>query len=258
MEPPSPIDPAVIDPAPIDPALIDPTLVEPLRRSGFAFVEAATGRHLLEQAGDLSDWGRFAASWNALEVDEYLAQVGRHRRRRFGVFSGGPDGPIHRAPHQPHYQSSSYNDLQGGIERWFAPIAPEVGESATLRTILHFSRGLFSRLAPATRRWHIEVHQFRIEAKPDQPGEPTPEGVHRDGVDYVLVLLIDRENIASGTTTIHTSDGTLLGDFTLTQPLDAALVDDSRVFHGVTAVTPLDAAQPAHRDVLVVTFRGAA
>ena len=98
----------------------------------------------------------------------------------------------------------------------------------------------------------------RIEARPGEPGQPTPEGVHRDGVDYVLVLLVDRHNIASGTTTIHAADGQLLGSFTLTHPLDAALVDDARVFHGVTAVEPLDPAAPSHRDVLVVTLRGSA
>jgi len=32
-------------------------------------------------------------------------------------------------------------------------------------------------------------------------------------------------------------------------------VDDHRVFHGVTPVVPVDAGKPAHRDVLVLTFR---
>ena len=41
----------------------------------------------------------------------------------------------------------------------------------------------------------------------------------------------------------------------MTEPLDAALVDDHRVFHGVTAVVPLDPNKQAFRDVLVVTFR---
>ena len=45
--------------------------------------------------------------------------------------------------------------------------------------------------------------------------------------------------------------------FTLTEPFDAALVDDARVYHGVTPVEPLDPAAPAYRDVLVVTFRRA-
>ena len=43
--------------------------------------------------------------------------------------------------------------------------------------------------------------------------------------------------------------------FTLTHPLDAALVDDARVSHGVTPVQALDASAPAYRDVLVVTFK---
>jgi hypothetical protein len=71
----------------------------------------------------------------------------------------------------------------------------------------------------------------------------------------VLVLLVNRVNIASGTTSIHAPDGRELGRFTLTQPFDAALVDDSRVAHGVTAVKAIDPAQPAYRDVLVVTFK---
>ena len=111
---------------------------------------------------------------------------------------------------------------------------------------------------PAADRWHVEVHQFRIEARPDVKGLPTPEGLHRDGVDYVLVLLVNRQNIGSGTTTIHGLDRRLLGSFTLTEPCDAALVDDARVFHGVTPVEPVDLDLPAYRDVLVVTFRRAA
>jgi len=113
---------------------------------------------------------------------------------------------------------------------------------------------LFGALAPQTRAWHIETHQFRIEARPGEHGQPTPEGVHRDGVDYVLVLLINRRNIRSGVTTIHALDGRPLGDFTLTDPFDAALVDDRRVAHGVTPVEPIEPASPAYRDVLVATF----
>ena len=74
-------------------------------------------------------------------------------------------------------------------------------------------------------------------------------------MDYVLVLLLRRDNIASGTTTIHGPDGRDLGSFTLTEPGDAVLLDDHRVFHGVTPVQPLDPALPAYRDVLVVTLR---
>ncbi len=211
-------------------------------------------RGMLDGAS-MDDWPAFAASWNDLAPDTYLAATGRRRRRRHATFSIGPEDGLQRESHQPHFQSLQHNPLQGDIQRWFRPISPALADGTSLRRIIEFGHQLFAPLAPDSRHWHVETHQFRIEASAGEAGEPTPEGVHRDGVDYVLVLLIDRQNIESGTTTIHADDGGLLGSFTLTHPLDAALVDDTRVSHGVTAVTAFDPARPAHRDVLVVTFK---
>jgi len=226
-----------------------------VERAGYAFVEASDMRTALARFGSLADWPAFAESWNDLEVDTYMGDGGRYRKRRFGVYAAERQGAIVRAPHQAHYQTLDYNTLNGGIERWFKPVTEEIGSGASMRTILEYCRALFGRLVPEAKKWHIEVHQFRIEAKTGEAGKPTPEGMHRDGVDYVLVLLINRRNIASGTTTVHDLDKRALGSFTLTDPLDAALVDDSRCYHGVTPVEPENPAQPAYRDVLVVTFK---
>jgi hypothetical protein len=237
-----------------------PRLVDAIGRDGFAFAPAAEMRPLLADAGSLAapldeplaDWPDFVESWNDLGPDTYMADGGRYRKRRYGVFAVTGDAIV-RQPHQPHYQSRDYNVLNGGIERWFQPILPEIGNGPTMTAVLMFCRGLFGSMA-ASPSWHAEVHQFRIEARRDEAGRPTPEGMHRDGHDYVLVLMINRTNIASGVTSIHDLDGRSLGDFTLTEPLDAALVDDRKVTHGVTPVAPLDPALPGHRDVLVVTF----
>jgi hypothetical protein len=226
-----------------------------IARAGYSFVEASDMRNALARFGALADWTEFAESWNDLDVDTYMGDGGRYRRRRFGVWAAGRQGAIVRGPHQPHFQALDYNALNGGIERWFKPITEEIGGGATMRTVLEYCRALFGRLAPETTQWHIEAHQFRIEARQGEQGKPTPEGMHRDGVDYVLVLLINRRNIRSGTTTIHDLDKRTLGSFTLTDPLDAALVDDARCYHGVTPVEPENPALPAYRDVLVVTFR---
>jgi hypothetical protein len=230
-------------------------LVAAIGREGFAFVHGQAMRTLLSTVGPLSDWESFALSWNALELDRYMADGGRYRRRRHGVFAAQSGSPIERQPHQPHYQALEYNPVHGGIARWFEPIQPEVEAGATLQTVLAFCRQLFETLARRVPLWRIEVHQFRIEARGGEAGRPTPEGLHRDGVDFVLVLLVNRRNIASGTTSIHSLDGRSLGQFTLTDPLDAALVDDGRVAHGVTPVEAIDPSQPAYRDVLVVTFK---
>jgi hypothetical protein len=225
-----------------------------LAERGFVFVTAADMRAAIEAAGSLPDWDRFAASWNDLETDTYLAEGKRSRTRRFGVYQVDCRGTIARQPHQPHYQYPEYNRLFGGIERWFAPIAPDVGGGATMLSIIGFCARVFGKLAEVPR-WHVEAHQFRVAARADLPGQPTPEGVHRDGVDYVLVLLVNRDNIVSGVTTVYDLAGVALGTFTLTEPFDAVFVDDNRLAHGVTAVEPLDRARPGCRDVLVVTFR---
>ncbi len=224
---------------------------------GFAFVDGARTREWLLRAGSLDDWPVFANSWNDLRLDGHMADGGRYRRRRHAVFAAGGDGRIVHQPHQPHWQELAYNPLNGGVARWFEPVAESIAASASLDTILRAGRDLFAALAPDAPGWRIELHQFRIEASPEGAGLPTPEGSHRDGVDYVLVLMIRRENIASGTTSIHDDRGSELGSFTLTHPFDAALVDDNRVWHGVTAVEAIDPSLPAYRDVLVVTFRRA-
>ena len=224
-------------------------------RDGFCHVHAPEMRLLLEQHGGLADWDAFAASWDDLGLDTYMADGGRYRKRRHAAFAMLPGSDvIRRKPHQPHYQSRDYNTLNGGVERWFQPVLPEVGDGASMGAILRGCRDLFDRLTKVPA-WHVELHQFRIEARAGEAGQPTPEGMHRDGVDQVLVLLIRRENVQSGETSIHDLAGRKLGSFTLTEPLDAALVDDNRVFHGVTPVEPVDPAAPAFRDVLVMTFR---
>jgi hypothetical protein len=228
-------------------------LADEVRAAGFAFVPAGPMRDVLEAHGPLADWDAFAASWNDLGLDTYMADGGRYRKRRHAAFAISAERIV-RLPDQAHYQSRDYNSLNGGVARWFDPVLPAIADGPTMHAILASCCDLFDRLS-GPQSWHTELHQFRIEARAGIAGRPTPEGMHRDGVDHVLVLLVGRTNIREGVTTTHDLTGRELGSFTLTEPLDAALVDDHRVMHGVTAVEPIDPAKPAFRDVLVVTFR---
>jgi hypothetical protein len=230
-------------------------LTAQIAREGFAFAPGAAMREATGAGPGVHDWSAFAESWNDLPLDTHLPDGHRYRRRRHATLLARAGEETFRVePHQPHYQAVEYNRLVGGIERWFEPIRPGIVTGETFGRIVAFCLRLFGPMR-AGADWHIEAHQFRIEARADAAGLPTPEGVHRDGVDYVLVMLVDRVNIESGTTTIHAPDAELLGRFTLAAPLDSALVDDVRVAHGVTPVRPLDPSRPAHRDVLVVTLR---
>ena len=235
------------------PAEMDP--IEPeLLSNGFAFRPGATIQRWLGPGW--TGWEQFAASWNALGEDRHMADGGRYRRRRYAVFDVTRDGIV-RAPHQPHFQAKTYNRLNGDLDRWFDPVMPEIGDHPILRTLIERLTSIFASLPNAetsSAGWHVELHQFRIEASADAVGLPTPEGTHRDGVDGAFVMLINRENVSSGITHISDANGRSLGQFTLSQAGDAVLLDDRRVFHGVTPIEPLDPRKLAIRDVLVIAF----
>lgn len=231
-------------------------LQEAVRLRGFAFATGAEFRPLVDGSTTVSEAARvaFAESWATMPPDPYLARKGMARRRRHAVFQAeGAD--VRPMPPRPHYQSVDYNPLQGGFPRHLASIDAEVIESQALRQLIAFGSDFFSGVRGQPTRWDVEAHQFRIEASDGGEGLPTPEGRHRDGVDFVLVVLIRRTNLQSGTTSTHSDDGNELGAFTLTTPYDVALVDDRRVLHGVTPVSRLDPKNPGFRDVLVLTYR---
>ena len=233
-------------------------LVAAIAETGYVALSGREARALFDPAGTLfppESWAPFAASWDDLRPDTYMADGGRYRLRRHAIVTAAPGDPAVRAPHGPHFQATRHNALNGGIDRWFEPLADAVWEGPGLRTLVEGARGVFDRMAPDTG-WHIEVHQFRIEARPEEAGKPTPEGMHSDGVDYVMVMMIGRENVEGGVTGIEI-DGREAASFTLSGPMDTVLLDDTRVKHGVTPIRPIDPARPGHRDVLVVTFRRA-
>ena len=225
-----------------------------LRQPGFCFVSDPLMRSVLSTTA-LGAWPSFAQSWNDLVLDAYMRDEGRYRKRRHAAFKVSTNGAITALPAQPHYQSLDYNPLNGGIARHFAPILSVNTHNPLFVELLQRFAELVKPLNADVQNWLAEAHQFRIEPTPDTAGLPTPEGVHRDGVDYVLVLMVARENIAAGTTTVHLAGGMEVGSFTLAQPLEAVWLDDSRIFHGVTAVHARNPELPAFRDVLVLTLR---
>jgi hypothetical protein len=230
-------------------------IAQDIARNGFAFRTGKEMRSIMRSRG-LDAWPTFASSWDDLGIDLYMADGGGYRRRRFAALNA-TGSVTARKPHQPHYQSRDHNPLNGGIERWFMPVEDAVTDNAFVQGLLRYCATLFdmtSSVASSVWPWHAEMHQFRIEATSAEAGAPTPEGAHRDGVEWVCVMLINRSNVASGVTQIFDPAGYPLGEFTLTDPLDTVFLDDYRVLHGVTPIAPLNAAINARRDVLVLTY----
>jgi hypothetical protein len=234
----------------LSPPLTSPDqLLADLRQQGFAVLGAHS---VCALAGvSLAQLQALAPSWNDLPPDRYLKDGGRYRRRRHASLKVRADG-VETMPHRAHWQPLSYNALHGGMQRWFEPMQTEVLTQPAWQAVLRWLASVASQ-AQGGATWYTEAHQFRIDTA-DGIGRPTPEGAHRDGVDWVAVFLVGRHGIKGGETRVFDIDSPRGQRFTLTEPWSLLLLNDHRVIHETTPIQPQGDAS-AWRDTLVITLR---
>ena len=223
-------------------------LAQTLRSQGYAVASAQTVATISKVAlGNLENLRQY---WEGLPRDPYLKDGGRYRFRRHASYEIKGDH-LNLVPHRAHWQSVNYNALHGGIERWFEPIQSALLNDPAWQSLLVGLAKLLSSLKPAST-WFVEAHQFRIDTA-GGIGRPTPEGAHRDGVDFVAVFLLDRVGIKGGETRIFDASGSAGLRFTLAQPWSVLLMNDERMIHESTPIQPLG--DYGYRDTLVLTYR---
>ena len=200
----------------------------------------------------LSELNALLPFWDHMPLDAHLKDGGSYRRRRHSCFEFHNDN-ITQTPHRAHWQSLDYNALHGGIHRLFEPISHDMAKLPVWTQLLTaFAQACSQWRNKPQARWCIEAHPFRIDCS-QGIGRPTPEGAHRDGVDFVGVFLLHRKNIVGGETRVFDAHGPQGERFTLQQPWSVLLLDDARVIHESTPIQPLE--HIAHRDTLVLTAR---
>ncbi|OZA06702.1 MAG: hypothetical protein B7Y05_21130 [Polynucleobacter sp. 24-46-87] len=223
-------------------------LPQSLRDQGYAVLsaqEVAKIAHVdLEQLLSLNQF------WEGLPRDPYLKDGGRYRFRRHSSFEMKGES-LTIVPHRAHWQSVDYNALHGGIERWFEPSQVQLTNNPAWQSLLLGLANVLSGVKQVNT-WFVEAHQFRIDTT-DGIGRPTPEGAHRDGVDFVAVFLLNRVGIKGGETRIFDANGSAGLRFTLSEPWSLLLMNDERMIHESTPIQPLG--PHGYRDTLVLTFR---
>jgi len=223
-------------------------LPQALKSAGHGVIAAADVSRLLDTpAQSLAAW---TPLWNDLPADIYLRDGGRYRRRRHSCFIVRGDS-VEQVPHRSHWQPIEYNALHGGLERLFEPMDAAMVQQPLWTRLLRSLAGVCSAIK-GEQPWYVEAHQFRIDTT-DGIGRPTPEGAHRDGVDFVVVALVDRLGVKGGETRVFDADGPSGIRFTMIEPWTLLMLDDERVVHETTPIQPV--APDGHRDTLVLTFR---
>ena len=233
------------------PERISPSeVVSRLTEAGFTFLSSVDATEIFHI--DVAQLNALREAWSRLPRDMYLRDGGSYRSRRHSCFvQTFSSGVLSAVPRRPHWQPTSYNALHGGLERWFDPIESEVLTAPVWGKLVAGIGSLFAQVRRVDQ-WFIEAHQFRIDTA-NGIGRPTPEGAHRDGVDFVAVILAGRRNVRGGETHVFDASGPSGVRFTMQEPWSMLLMDDARVIHETTPIQP--DIQQGVRDTLVLTYR---
>lgn len=233
----------------ISPPFTTPALLtHELQTSGYAVLEPVAVGELVHNT--VSAFEAIKPSWDDLPIDQFLLDGGHYRRRRHGSFIVNGT-QLQQTPHRAHWQPLEYNALHGGMQRMFEPIAPATVNQPVWTQLL-LAIGKVCSTIKGEQPWYVEAHQFRIDTS-HGIGRPTPEGAHRDGVDFVAILLVARENIKGGESRVFEAESSNGRRFTLMAPWTLLLLNDERVIHESTPIQPTD--NGGHRDTLVLTYR---
>lgn len=185
-----------------------------------------------------------ASLFATLPVDPYLKAGFRAKSiMRVRV----DNGAVRKQTHEPLQILSSRKFVAPGgtIIRDYPEIPERYLNGALNRAILTY----VERCEIEPQR-EILVQAHRITSIGQAPGLPVTEGPHQDGMDYVGMLCVSRENIAGGVSQVLADRTSVLFERTL-QPGEMLLMDDQAYFHHATPTFCVDQARNGYRDILI-------
>jgi hypothetical protein len=189
------------------------------------------------------------AGYEDCPVDEYMGNGTRFKRfaqYRLSPIPDPADGwAFEMLPQRDYTTYTKFNSVGGGIRRSYEPITVDFTPVISLGAqAIGLDRG---------EDWQINVHQNRTVADGGRPGPLTPEGVHHDGHEFVMIAVLRRVNVGGGETRLW-KPGAEAPFWTGTlAPGQAVLLDDRALAHDVTDVLSADGG-PGHRDIVIVAF----
>ena len=228
-------------------------IIDVLRKYGYCFASANSIK-LSEVL--LKEFSTLRNTWDRLPVDEYMADGGKYRLRRYDRLRYTPGtAKLEILPNMPFFQDKNMNQFAGGVQRKFAPLEREFAESNFLSALIIFDFNQLPISQDMYRKpWEVKVHQIRIRAAADNAGKPSPEGPHKDGGKFFALHLISKHNIIGAENRIYDNDKNVLKTLTLKEPLDSLYVENVRVYHDATPIQVASGKTDGTRDVLILGF----
>lgn len=148
------------------------------------------------------------------------------------------------------FQKKKINRYVGGIKRKFEPI----DEKIRLLMIDMFNKNFYSLVN--SRNFEVGFHQLRIRCSKDFVGYPVPEGWHKDGYDYVILINYGSYNIQGGITRIKERIDQNNDTFsTFLKKGEFLFINDKKYFHYTDPINVNKKFSKGSRDTLVITIK---
>jgi hypothetical protein len=122
-----------------------------------------------------------------------------------------------------------------------------------LRALLVGVADMVKETRPSIQKLNISVHNTVVYCHPQQVTTNSPEGIHQDGVDYIVsALVIERNNISGGKSIIYGRDKcTKLLQVELQAGQGIFQADaGTELWHEVTPITAIDRTRSGYRSTI--------
>lgn len=147
------------------------------------------------------------------------------------------------------FQNKSRNRFAGGKKRVFKEISKNILDFF-IKIFLNNFNTFFTN-----KKIEVGYHQIRIKCSSNFVGYPVPEGWHKDGFNYVIIINFDSKNIEGGITRIKDN---LIAKDTYSSFLkkgDYILLNDKKFYHYTDPINISNKVKNGYRDTLVITIK---
>ncbi|UTW04026.1 2OG-Fe dioxygenase family protein [Amphritea atlantica] len=188
----------------------------------------------------------------------YLKQLPRDpyvdsRWKRMSWFYLNQSGEPVVVPDCPMAQAGAFNDAETMADkvRHYAPLEDDFIRRKDVSEFIKGWAGLWD-IQPGEPIL-MQINGVRGNALTDPL---QGQGIHKDGSQFLSVLVINRENVSGGTSLLsfdkQGQQEIISGDLA---PGEILHIRDDQIYHSVSGVKPLDASQPFERFIIIINCR---
>jgi len=181
----------------------------------------------LEIYKDHSSYSQVISSFNNLDVDLTNENGFITRMRRYGNYHIDVERDVY----------SIYYTGKKSEKRKFTLLEPEIVDNSFFLYLMTQTCAL--SLLNSQKRissFNVSLHQVRQISYPGVESHNAPEGIHQDGVDYIVsAFVLKRYNIKGGESIIYDKDKNQIDQITLKHG-EGLFQNDKKLWHYVTPI----------------------